>query len=418
VRTLLADRMDKVPPSEVDGTCDPKCLFKCVACEDVFHGDCEGLSKGEKKIVQKVSHFKSKTSDCHALCGRCAQSSKVVWNAATRDASLVTLVLASIAAKKMKKSEVLALAETHGMEDMAGELVEFSVRYHEPPPEGDDDSPEAKLAKLQDAAAEVLLSRVPDASLLGEDLVGIYQRAAKKREDNAPQEEDDTVVPSPIAAASKDVVTALVVASRKRSLFPSEAGEDEPAGGAARGGGKHDPAVNCPGCNLPGKTWHTAGTFTRHLRFPKPCPDMKWPENNEPMDDTVHCNLRAGFNLLKRGRPRKAGRSSDPVPSEPLDPCDYCGDGEKEGEPLLKCITYDEPVTLPLAVDWLADQKPKLCNKTLHLSCVRAHTGASGNATYKGTVPIAEAGRNVIGFCKDCFPRMEAARPAELGADS
>lgn len=399
-------RMDKVPASEADGSRDPNCLFKCVACENIFHGDCAGLSKGEKKLAQKVSGIKTPTAQCQALCALCAQTSKVVWNAATRDASMVTLVLATIAAKKHKKSELVDLAKAHNMEDIAAELLEFSVRFHDAPKDGED-SPLAKMTKLQDAAAEILLAKVPDASLFGEDLVEIFKRAAAKRAEDEPAGEDDTVVPSPLAVAGKHVTTALALAAHKRSLLPAEDVGDEAEGGRPKG--LHNPAINCPGCNLPGTTWATSGCFYRHLRTSKPCADNKWPEQNTPMDVTVQLNLRAGFQVGVKGRTKKASRSSDPV-LPPLDPCSYCDEHEKEGDHLIKCITYHEEIQTPLVVSWWTQQKAKLCTKTLHLSCVRSHM----ESTYEGPVHIANAGRNVIGFCKECFPRMEAARVEEV----
>ena len=60
-------------------------------------------------------------------------------------------------------------------------------------------------------------------------------------------------------------------------------------------------------------------------------------------------------------------------------------------------------------VNWFSNQKSKLCGKTLHLSCARSLMAS----VYKGAVPIAGAGKNLIGFCGECFPRMEAARIVE-----
>jgi hypothetical protein len=395
--------MDKVPISQADGSHDPKCLFKCVACENVFHGDCAGLSKGEKKLAQKTSGISVSTAKCSALCALCAQTSKVVWNAATRDASMVTLVLATLAAKMHKKGELIELAKKYAMEDMAAELLEFSVRFHN---KDGEDSPEEKIEKLRDATAEILLARVPDASLFGEDLVAVFQRAASKRAEGVPTTEDDAVMPSPLKVASEHVSTALALAAHKRSLIPEDDEDDGAAGGRPKG--RHDPAISCPGCNLPGKTWATSGCFYRHLRAAKECADNKWPEENTPMDGTVTLNLRAGFQVGVKGRTKKVGRSSDPAPPS-LDPCSYCGEIEKEGDQLLKCITYHEEIETPLKVSWWSEQKEKLCSKTLHLSCARSLM----ESTYNGPVPIANAGTNMIGFCKECFPRMEAARKEE-----
>ena len=389
-------------------------MFKCVACEAAFHGDCEGLCKGEKKLAQKTSGVKTPTPQLHALCALCARTSRAVWNAANRDASKVTLALATLAAKKMKKAEVVALAKEFELDDMTAELLDFSVSFHETGT-SECESAADKIRQLQEATTEVLFSRMPDATLFGDDLVQVFQRAAVKRANGTEDAGEEGVIPSPLVAAGKDVSTALALAARKRSLLPEdEDGEGEgSAGSQAQSGRKHDRSVSCPGCNLPGTTWNTTNCFQRHLRAPKVCPDTKWPEDNTPMDSTVHLNLRAGFQVAPKGRPKKQGRGTD-TQLAPLEACSYCGEGESDQNPLLKCITYDEKIEPPLTQTWWTEQKTKLCSHTLHLSCARSQNGAlPGNATYQGTVPIEEAGRNVIGFCKECFPRMEAAREVE-----
>jgi hypothetical protein len=104
-------RLDKVPHSAEDDTHNPHSIFKCVSCELCFHGDCARLGKGEKRLAQKISAVNMQTESLQALCWRCAQTSKVVWHAAIRDACRVTNVLATVAASKLKKAQVLDLAK-------------------------------------------------------------------------------------------------------------------------------------------------------------------------------------------------------------------------------------------------------------------------------------------------------------------
>ena len=171
-------------------------------------------------------------------------------------------------------------------------------------------------------------------------------------------------------------------------------GGEEGAGASDKA--SHDPNIPCPGCNGRGKRWTTRGSFHRHLKAPGACKDVgdKFPESNQPMDETVVMNLRAAYPI----RPAKRPRKKQTAEAEPeLPPCDYCERHKAPtdpNEPLLKCVSY-VPIANPRDADWFQIHKPKLCSRTVHLSCVR---NAQADE-YKGKVDLAAAERNVIGFC-------------------
>ena len=147
--------------------------------------------------------------------------------------------------------------------------------------------------------------------------------------------------------------------------------------------------------------------FNRHVRAPTLCADVKYPIENQPMDGTVQMNLRAALGMKIGGRPKKGAE-----PPPPLDDCTYYGQQTSEaGDSLVKCVSYVE-VSNPKEATWYKDHQHKLCGKTVHLSCVRKAVGAfPGDTSYKGSIPLAEAQRNVISFCPDCFHRTGATRP-------
>ena len=293
------------------------------------------------------------------------------------------------------------------MEDIFPELVDFSAVFHSDVGTADG-TPGTRITAVQEAAANILLERVPDGSLFGEQLVTVFQRAAVKRregivyrEGEQADDDEDAPVPSPIAAAGSMMTRALATATRKRSLQAQQEagdpGEEEPVGANPN----HDPAINCPGCNLPGVTWSKRNVFYRHLKAPSVCKDVKHPDENSPMDVTVQMNLRAAHQIRESKRPRKRA----PVEtSEALKPCSYCEESAA-GDALMKCVSYI-PISNPKEASWWKEHQPKLCDNTLHLSCVRSNKPEE----YMGSVPIEEAGRNIIGFCTTCFTNMEAAR--------
>ena len=50
------------------------------------------------------------------------------------------------------------------------------------------------------------------------------------------------------------------------------------------------------------------------------------------------------------------------------------------------------------------------CSEFIHLDCARKD--ATVVDKFDGTVALAQAGRELIGFCKECFLEMEADRPS------
>ena len=420
-----------MPPSSADGSQDARSFFKCIACELVFHGDCEGLSVGEKKVAQKVSSMSQKDrAKLGAICLRCSISARAVWRAATQDACKITELLSVLGANKMRRAQVIKLAEKFEVPELAGELLEYHVKYHEPPEAEGEEARIALIKELEELSSDILLSRVPDGNLTDERMVAIFKRhaqkeAAKQVESETEPEEaegEDSAVPGTITKAGASLMTGLANASKKRKLIlaPEEPADDDAAEGVQGPTRKanHPDAIPCPGCNLPGKTWEKSATFYRHLREPKPCyATGKFQAKDTPMDLAVQLSLRAGYEIAPKHRPASSSRA----PAAPaLPPCAYCGDDcTSESNVLLKCVSYT-PVETPLAANWFATHKASLCTAAVHLDCVRTAQKEGGDRhLYQGDVPIEEAGRNVIGFCPVCFEAMEAARTAQAaGEDS
>ena len=73
--------MEKVPSSIADGSSKPSSIVKCAACGFCFHGDCIGLSKGEKAIARGTSALTTPIKDCDLVCPTCRDSSVAVWDA-------------------------------------------------------------------------------------------------------------------------------------------------------------------------------------------------------------------------------------------------------------------------------------------------------------------------------------------------
>ena len=255
--------------------------------------------------------------------------------------------------------------------------------------------------------------------IFDEQLVPIFQRMQKRNaEQPGPDNgEDDEPAPTPsISGAGSAIANSVAVASRKRSLVLNPVDEElaEDSGDKNKEP-RHDHDINCPACNKPGSSFGQPSAFYRHLREPKACPKISFPESNTPMDLTVQLHLRAGHEIPKNKRPQgTSSKAPAPPPARPLDPCNYCGEREStiENEPLVKCIGYTEELSLPLKSNWFVELQQKLCGKTVHLSCVRKAQGQESEpGLYRGSVSIATAGPNVIRFCSDCFQKMEGARP-------
>ena len=158
-----------MPPSSADGSQDARSFFKCIACELVFHGDCEGLSVGEKKVAQKVSSMSQKDrAKLGAICLRCSISARAVWRAATQDACKITELLSVLGANKMRRAQVIKLAKKFEVPELAGELLEYHVKYHEPPEAEGEEARIALIKELEELSSDILLSRVPDGNLTDE----------------------------------------------------------------------------------------------------------------------------------------------------------------------------------------------------------------------------------------------------------
>ena len=413
--------MEKVPSSIADGSSKPSSIVKCAACGFCFHGDCIGLSKGEKAIARGTSALTTPIKDCDLVCPTCRDSSVAVWDAAVLDCSKVMGVLSQVAAKKMKRSEIIKLAKESDMDAAAEHMLAYAAKFHEPPSEESERA--AHLEDIDSIVSSILLTRKPEGLVLADDqLVPIFNRASRKRAEAASKAaqgvaaEDDDTLPTPIAGAGSAIAQSVAVASRKRALTRELEGDDAGPAGDNKKNPKHDQSVNCPGCNKPGAAWDQPSAFYRHLRECKACPRNHFPPNDTPMDLTVQLHLRAGYEIPKNKRPQGSSSKApapEPVVQEPLDPCAYCGECESSvaDDPLVKCVGYTGKMVLPLASNWFSDLQGKLCRKIVHLSCVRTAQAAGGSeGHYNGPVEIGDAGRNIIGFCSTCFEKMEEER--------
>ena len=84
-----------------------------------------------------------------------------------------------------------------------------------------------------ETASRIFLSRVPDGNIFCEQLVEVFQHAAKKRrlartgaaEAAGSSSDDRTPVPTPIKAAGPTSTGTLAVACKKRDLIEGDDGE-------------------------------------------------------------------------------------------------------------------------------------------------------------------------------------------------
>ena len=139
------------------------------------------------------------------------------------------------------------------------------------------------------------------------------------------------------------------------------------------------------------------------------------------MDETVQLHLRRiqlqSISKKRGPRPSKKSKATVGTPGspEPGKTCSYCDAEGTTEDPILPCITY--PERSPTTVTPAFFNEPG-CDQFVHLSCVRKLKGADGigDDPWKGSVPIAEAQYQLIGFCGPCFANMESNRPeAERG---
>ena len=145
---------------------------------------------GEKKVAQKVSSLTQKDrAKLGAICARCADSARAVWRAAIHDACKITELLSVLGASKMRKAQVIKLADKFEMPELAGELLEYHVKYHEPPEKEGEEARIARIKELEELSSDILLSRVPDGNLTDERMIAIFKRLAEKEADSETEPE-------------------------------------------------------------------------------------------------------------------------------------------------------------------------------------------------------------------------------------
>ena len=126
------------------------------------------------------------------------------------------------------------------------------------------------------------------------------------------------------------------------------------------------------------------------------------------------CQLRPL--IKKRGRPKKPKENArEPEP----DKCSYCDEAASNGKPLFPCISYaplpDDATFGSKSCTWFTSIG---CENLLHLDCVRDKHGQGAlGKEWSGTVPLAEAQWQLIGFCDHCFDEMEQNRPEPEAQD-
>ena len=91
----------------------------------------------------------------------------------------------------------------------------------------------------------------------------------------------------------------------------------------------------------------------------------------------------------------------------------------RNDKPLFPCISYaplpDDATFGSKSCTWFTSIG---CENLLHLDCVRDKHGQGAlGKEWSGTVPLAEAQWQLIGFCDHCFDEMEQNRPEPEAQD-
>lgn len=418
---ICKGRVQGVKPSSADNTSDVDAIFQCPGCAFFFHGDCMNMDHAEKTRMNMCP-----SGEFVAACPSCLENARGLWGtAAISGAELMTgLLAATKLGARPTTEDIEALATKYNAD--GDTLLQFKKLWDQTQ---NGEAGTVVAAHLRTLTAKGFVDRMPEYKCFNQTLVGDLAEIRRKMTAPSPGRRNASLsgLPPPtVTRGVGEVLSGMTMAVGKRPIGPAVAATEGATEGAETAPTGKEPVGPCSvpkgttfGCNVCGQydQWATKGGFEKHLHKSSVCGKNYLPDWNTPMSSTVQYNLRRlqSQDMLKpQGRPSKKARPEGSLFNGQV--CDYC-DSSRGGE-LLKCISYTQIPINPVEqvqlegggskkVNWFRQEAG--CTKYVHLECVRKD--GTVNEKFDGTVSLAQAGRALIGFCKECFIKMEEDRP-------